>query len=485
MTEPIDPDIDVDPGRPSGFVILALQTAVGRERGVDLPELARRRELGELFDGLERYGLPRTDPVIPDDELDELVKLEQIALENNPRRRGGRSLAQFWRIDVRDRPEPPEEIAQDLARLAGVDSAYPEAVVVARRLREPRSAGAADAVLSQGYLDAAPTGVGAHAVRGRCGSRGEDVTLVDVEEGWRLTHPAIAAHQPVVLMHPERVNRDLIGTFVGDHGTATMAVIGAAGSLSQVEGVAPALGALRGCSHFSKATGTSLNVAVAVKQAIIETVPGDVILLEAQRGGSLGELPVEIDLADFEAIRLAVDNNRIVVEAAGNGPRDLDRWRYPATPPSRRMERGDDITADSGAIMVGASHSAFLPPAVAGEAAPPADRGHPMWFDSNFGNRIDCHAWGENVATADADDYVPDYSGTSSASAIVAGVAVVAQAMHAHAHNGARLTAPAMRKLLSDPANGTPQFPPGATEQIGSMPDLVRIAAAVDAVACG
>ena len=51
---------------------------------------------------------------------------------------------------------------------------------------------------------------------------------------------------------------------------------------------------------------------------------------------------------------------------------------------------------------------------------------------ASFGSRIDCYAWGENVTTADGADnksYVNNFHGTSAASAIVAGAAILVQQM--------------------------------------------------------
>ena len=113
----------------------------------------------------------------------------------------------------------------------------------------------------------------------------------------------------------------------------------------------------------------------------------------------------------------------IVIEAAGNGGENLDHKYY-----KRKFDR---TKRDSGAIMIGAG-------------GPPRDG----WSDrerldfSNYGARVDVQGWGRKVATldygdlqrCDADDatdrhYTDEFSGTSSASPIVAGAAVLVQGL--------------------------------------------------------
>jgi subtilisin family serine protease len=93
-------------------------------------------------------------------------------------------------------------------------------------------------------------------------------------------------------------------------------------------------------------------------------------------------------------------------------------------------------------------------------------------FGSNFGSRIDCHAWGEKVATTGLDAalgsiYVTNFEGTSAAGPIVAGAAAVVQSAR-KAAGLTPLTPAQMRDLLRD--TGTPQFP--GPKKIGAMPNL-------------
>jgi hypothetical protein len=104
---------------------------------------------------------------------------------------------------------------------------------------------------------------------------------------------------------------------------------------------------------------------------------------------------------------------------------------------------------------------------------------------SNFGSRIDCYAWGENVTTTWSDAagvktgpmaYTGVFSGTSAAAAIVAGAALSVQGM-AQSVLGFRLSPGQLRAILSDPnpmINTRPANWP--VDRIGVMPNLKGIA---------
>ena len=105
---------------------------------------------------------------------------------------------------------------------------------------------------------------------------------------------------------------------------------------------------------------------------------------------------------------------------------------------------------------------------------PKITKGHKRWFGSNFGSRIDCHAWGENVATtgftaSNPNTFVTNFAGTSAAGAIVAGAAALVQSARM-ANHLKPLTPAQMRDVLRQ--TGTPQFP--QSKKIGTMPNLKK-----------
>ena len=324
-----------------------------------------------------------------------------------------------------------------------------------------------DLTAEQGYRAPAPNGVGAAAIAGVPGADGTGTRIVDIEFSWQLGHedlelPATANIDTATAIDPFPDD--------GDHGSAVLGVLGARSNGYGVTGIAT------GATHlvapaFTEEYGYDLGRAVSNATALLR--PGDVILIEQQTGvcgsfcdpfGATGCGPMEYFPPWYDAIAIATSLGIIVVEAAGNGNVDLDA---PAC-----GDAFDRRVRDSGAIVVGAG-SAF-------------DRGR--LFFSSYGSRVDVQGWGEAVTTAgygfrfDPGDprqrYTSWFSGTSSASAIVAGVAAAVQ--------GARLAAGAppirpgvLRTLLR--ATGTPQAIEGFSlpGQIGPLPDLER------AIACG
>jgi serine protease len=453
--------LDVDGGQLgdglSGFVILRLSRDVGPGESRDLRELADELKLNQLAELLDGLGRPQTRRLVISLEPDELLRMEEEAARSpwSPLN----SLTRYWRVDVRGLTEPVQELAKRFARLVGVETAYAELVVT-----DPQVNAADDPFSAQqGYLDAAPAGIDARWAWTQTGGEGQGVGIVDLEQGWRLGHEDLAGKAPTLIFNS---NRDGVGGYIGNHGTAVMGEIGSDDNTRGVVGIAPSIASLRATSHFDGAT--ALHVADAAVAALPSMSAGDVLLLEVQRGAAL--LPTESDVADFDAIRLATARGIIVVAAAGNGGNDLDAWTDASG--RFRLRRGHPDFRDSGAIMVGAA----LSPVVGGTA-------HDRAGFSNFGNRVDCYGWGENVATCGYGDLTPTagldasytgiFGGTSSASPIVVGAAVLTQSLYRTA-TGTRLSPGQMRAILSNLANGTPQSATVAGN-IGSMPNLRQI----------
>lgn len=307
----------------------------------------------------------------------------------------------------------------------------------------------------QGYLGPAPHGIDAPAAWRR-GVRGAGVWFADVEGGWNTAHEDLPGDRIVHaggLPIPDPSWRA--------HGTAVLGEVVGRDNGKGVVGIAPDIERV----VTSSLGGTT--VADAIDTAADALRPGDVLLIELQSGGPRGRwLPVEYWDDVFDAIRAATLRGVVVIEAAGNGAEDLDLAAYKG-----KLTRGG---RDSGAILVGAG-------------GPPregfVDRAR-LEF-SNYGTRVDVQGWGRKVATLDYGDlqacdgaidrhYTGEFSGTSSASPIVAGAAVLVESFART--RGTWLRPELVREILSD--TGTPQT--GNTrERIGSRPDLSR---ALDAV---
>lgn len=478
---PSHPPIDerppeVDSGNPNGFLVVVLEPGVGERDADDLRAVAELAGLTRLREALDRLDVRSATRLITPGQSDDLARLEERARERTPHRDSG-GLDRFWRLDVRDRADRRglPAVAREFAALEGVDTAYAEAQVADPGARPVACSNTADpgssvgtlssGPFTQGYLDASPIGIDARWAWTRPGGRGESVSVVDIEQGWRVAHPALTRFAPLVMPDPLRINRDGFRRFVGTHGTSVVGVIAADGT--PAVGIAPGVASVRACSHYDRSALTGLHVAAAMVQAATALPAGGVLLLEVQRENTEGRpLPTEIDFADFTAIRTLVDAGIIVIEAAGNGNLDLDLWSHPS---ERRMVRGH-TDWDSRAIMVAAAESELTD-----------GDGHARWIEketvgSNFGSRVDCHAWGERVAAAAAASvaqvgYRNDFDGTSAASAIVAGAAACAQGMAIAA--GRTYDSPGLRAAFR--ATGTPQRPASAPDLIGVMPNLRAI----------
>ena len=302
----------------------------------------------------------------------------------------------------------------------------------------------------QGYLDAAPVGIDARYAWTRPGGDGSGQALVDLERGWTLAHEDLAAHSIDVF---SGVNKEYFY-----HGTAILGIMAAVENFVGVKGIVPKINSVRCVSEW-RADGT-FSTAEPILDALLVLKAGDVLLLEAQAADYSGyrNVPVEIEPAVFDLISLATASGIVVIEAAGNGALDLDRVHDPDRGFVLNREHPDFI--DSGAIIVGAATS--------------TERARTE--QSNFGSRVDCFAWGENVTTTFTNangtalgDYTNSAGGTSAAAAIVAGAAVAVQGAR-QAQPNIRFDPATLRALLSDPANTASQKP--VVDRIGVMPDL-------------
>ena len=307
----------------------------------------------------------------------------------------------------------------------------------------------------QGYLDDAPIGISARWAWTR--TEGAEVGFVDLEQGWTLGHEDLSSMNIVLI---SGLNLHFRG-----HGTAVLGQIGARNNQLGGRGIATAC-AMRVVSEWQ--FGEVHNVAEAITSAAAVMRKGDVLLLEAQTSYDLYEdIPVEVHDAVFDAVRVACDAGIIVVEAAGNGGVDLDQFM---TKDGHELFKRESPTfRDSGAILVG-SATMGVP--------------HHRLPGSCHGSRVDCFAWGEGVTTCgdgwegdEIDTYTNEFDGTSAASAVVAGAAVLSQAWWKKSKN--RVLSPAqMRSMLSDPnlllANGSRHTASAnpAADRIGVMPNM-------------
>ena len=300
------------------------------------------------------------------------------------------------------------------------------------------------------------------------------VRLIDIEYDWN-------EHEDLPSGAYTLIGGEEYTFFSSDHGNAAIGISAGLDNAYGITGIAH-LADVR--PHGAFMAG-NYNLADAILNAVAVSKPGDVFLIEQQwgpvsavppcpSGCSCGTryMPVEADRAIFDAIAIATVSNRVVVMAAGNGYNDLD-WFTPANgvniagfPLGNPFDRN---IYNSGAIYVGAGQSINYG----------ANQRAPHCY-SNFGSRLDVQGIGDNIVTLGYGNrfngntgsgpdvrqlYTSGFSGTSSSSALIAGVATLVQS-YAQT-KGVTLTAAQILAALKEGA-----LPQNGTRLIGPRPDL-------------
>lgn len=410
-------------------------------------------------------------------------------------------MARCYHVEAPD--DRLDELAEELNETTAIEAAYvkpaPALATVTSSSRRPRATKTAnkknqtvtadqindmmptgseappvspDFVSRQGYLDAAPAGIDARYAWTQPGGRGSGVRVIDCEWGWRFTHEDLGINQGGVV----------VGTASADtnHGTAVLGEISGDTNMYGVTGIAP------DATVFGAAF--SLPTAQVIRQAADRLGAGDILLLEIHRQGpgasgvgQDGYIAVEWWPDDYLAIRYASNRGVIVVEAAGNGARNLDNAIYDTRPagfPTWWTNPFRRTALDSGAVICGAGAP---PPGTHGRDHGP-DRSR-LGF-SNHGACVDAQGWGREVTSTGYGDlqaglpdfwYTDQFSGTSSASPIVVGALACVQGV-LRANGRIPLSPGRARQMLR--ATGSPQQDaPGRprTERISNRPNLRQL----------
>ncbi len=336
-------------------------------------------------------------------------------------------LANYYRVRLAGSVADRKQALVLTAHMPDVEVAYPVSLPVQPPQDIPPTT--PDFSGRQGYFSPAPGGIDVPAARLYPGGKGEGVMAVDIEYNWHPDHEDLGTCTNALVPNAGQLYED---EDFAAHGTAVLGILFAGDNGYGVTG-SLVNGICRFAPSFTYNYG--YNVARGIDLAHTHIRHPGLILLEAQEAGPNfnpdtygGMVPVEYIPATYDAIRLAVADGVVVIEAGANGWENLDDT-------SVYGDMFDRTVSDSGAIMVGAGTPPSSPPARSRE-----------WY-SNYGSRMDVQGWGSHVTTCGYGDlfapggdinqfYTDHFAGTSSASPIVTSAAGlllgIARAVHGH-----------------------------------------------------
>jgi hypothetical protein len=338
------------------------------------------------------------------------------------------------------------------------------AIVVTPEQKAPELTGVEDFSDLQGYLLPRPFGM--DVVYAWSQLEGVDITIGygDVEGAWNRLHLDMPLRGVPIDFAPRKPDSQWF-----PHGTAVLGILTGLHNEQGVKGLAPDTD-INLYSVFRISDGMySTNVAATLLRAGKELKPGDIMLIEIQYSripGIPSFMPIEYYPPEFEAIKQAVEKGIIVVEVAGNGGLNIDKYLAK-----------DGSVPDSGAIIIGAGGV----PAKFDGFGP--NRNLQRLYFSNYGERVDAQNWGELVVTTGYGDlyagknpqnisFTQNFNGTSAASALTAAACVLIQ-KYANHKLGRPLSPAEMRTMLHN--FGATQRGDAESEPIGRRPNLRAI----------
>lgn len=304
-----------------------------------------------------------------------------------------------------------------------------------------------DYEVNQTYLDANP-GVNMRYAWG-LGQTGSGIRIRDVEYGFNKNHEELVDRNTSIAAGMT-ISSSATASYT-EHGTSVFGIMYADRGSYGISGMAYNAAEM---VLFPEWQQSGYNRNNAVTMAIQNSVPGDVIVYEMQAYGQGSNfVPAEFENVCWDLTKAATDAGIVIVEAAANGTQNLDSAYY-----ASYMARGN-----SGAIIVGGGT---------------ANTAHNRISYSTYGSRVDVQGWSTNVRASGYGDLImiggdfnqgyTNFSGTSSATPIVASCVVVLQSYY-HSLTGLYMTGPQLRVLLQQ--TGIPQGT-GVSGNIGPLPDM-------------
>ncbi len=288
------------------------------------------------------------------------------------------------------------------------------------------------------------------------GLTGQGINIKDVEYGFNKDHEEL--HDINTAYAPGMTLDTVVPVDYPEHGTAVFGIV-----YAQQPGGYGITGMAYGAKEMVLYPEYTMEFGYdrvrAITEAIGSSAAGDIILYELQSYGFDGVpgderyAPAEYEQVVWSLTRAASDAGIVIVAAAGNGSQNLDDPDY-----APYMAMGN-----SGAIIVGAGQPS---------------RSHNRAEFSTYGSRVDVQGWGSNVFTSGYGDVLrvgndfnqnyTNFSGTSSATPIVASCAAVLQSYY-YNRTGQYLTSDQLKNIFKK--TGIPQGV-GLQGNIGPLPDM-------------
>ncbi len=291
---------------------------------------------------------------------------------------------------------------------------------------------------------------------------GQQVKVFDIEYGVNTAHEKLE-DQPVSIMNGMTIHANVSAAYT-EHGTAAVSIVCSDkleyGNIGMMHGIT----ALVLVPEYTEQRG--YDRVYAVSKAVQEAAAGDIVMYEMQSGIDNGSeyIPADYNATVWNLTKAAVDAGIVVVAAAGNGGVNLD------TDPRLGAYRD---RGDNGSIIVGAGSS---------------DGNNNRLNYSTYGARVSVQGWGTDVISAGYGTYAriggdfnqnyTKFSGTSSATPIVAAAAIAIQSYY-HDRTGEYLDGRQIREILI--ATGKPQGDP-QNGHIGPLPNVKAAFGYVDSL---
>lgn len=288
------------------------------------------------------------------------------------------------------------------------------------------------------------------------GYNGTGISVADIEYGFNPDHEDFNSNTTKIADNMTIVSG--VDPAYVHHGTAVVGIVGGMQNEYGVTGLAHGISDMVVYPEYTNERG--YDRIFAITKALENAKKGDVVMYEMQAFNNSTEkklVPAEYDKIVWELTKAASDLGVTIVAAAANGTVNLDAPEHKAY---------NDM-GDSGAIIVGGGTP---------------DTNHNKVSYSNYGNRVNLQGWAEKVFTTGEINfgscnasfidnnknrsYTACFSGTSSATPIVASCAIVLQSAYFE-QTGNYLTPLQIREILT--STGIPQ---GTGGNIGPLPNM-------------